>query len=469
VTRDGPRTKAQGPRTAITGAVCVSVALFAASCASRTAPIPSAPVAIAHGEFVYPAVPPALQKSPGADLIDVGWRYLQGDNAAAADRTFGFALRRNAKLYPARAGLGYVALARRDLNRALSTFNEVLTTAPGYAPALAGRGEALLALGRQEEALTALERALAADATLADVRRRVDVLRFRSLQDAIEAAREAARSGREADARAAYLRALTASPDSPFLLREIGLLDRKSGHPDDALEEFKRATALDPNDTASLIQIGELLHERGDYAGAEAAYRQAADIEPSPELAARLVAAAKNAREAKLPAEFLAALTAPQLTRGELAAIIGVRLADLVREARERQVVVTDTRGHWAAEWIGPVARAGIMDPFANHTFQPRTRVRRGDLATAVSGLLALIAARDPDVRARLEQRPTIADLTPRHTQYRAVAAAVGSGVMPLLAGDRFQVAQPVSGVEAVEAIDRVRALAARTQQLPVF
>jgi tetratricopeptide (TPR) repeat protein len=450
-------------------AACVCVALLAAGCAARSVPIPPAAVAIAHGEFVYPAVPPALQGSPGADLIAVGWRYLQGDNAAAADRTFTFALRRNAKLYPARTGLGYVALARRDVAGALSTFDEALKMDPSYAPALAGRGEALLALGRQDDALNAFEGALAADATLAEVRRRIDVLQFRSLQDVIDAAREAARTGREADARVAYGRALTASPDSPFLHRELGLLDRKTGRPDQALEEFKRAAALDSSDSLSLIQIGELLDERGDYAGAEAAYRQAADLEPSPELSARLAAATKNAREAKLPAEFRAALSAPQLTRGELAAIIGVRLAELVREARERQIVITDTRGHWAAEWIGRVARAGIIDPFANHTFQPRTRVRRGDLATAVTRLLALVAARDPDVRARLEQRPAIADLTPGHIQYRAAASAVAAGVMPLLAGDRFQVAQPVSGPEAVEAIDRVRALAARTQPLAVF
>jgi tetratricopeptide (TPR) repeat protein len=450
-------------------AACACVALLAAGCAARRAPIPPAAVAIAHGEFVYPAVPPALQGAPGADLIAVGWRYLQGDNAAAADRTFAFALRRNAKLYPARTGLGYVALARRDVTGALSTFDEALKMDPSYAPALAGRGEALLALGRQDDALNAFEGALAADATLADVRRRVNVLQFRSLQDVIDAAREAARAGREADARALYGRALTVSPDSPFLHRELGLLDRKTGRPDQALEEFKRAAALDSSDSLSLIQIGELLDERGDYAGAEAAYRQAADLEPSPELSARLAVATKNAREAKLPAEFRAALMAPQLTRGELAAIIGVRLGELVLEARERQIVLTDTRGHWAAEWIGRVARAGIIDPFANHTFQPRTRVRRGDLATAVTRLLALVAARDPDVRARLEQRPAIADLTPGHIQYRAAASAVAAGVMPLLAGERFQVAQPVSGPEAVEAIDRVRALAARTQSLAVF
>jgi tetratricopeptide (TPR) repeat protein len=446
--------------------------IVAAAIASGCAPkrtLPPAPVAIAHGEFVYPTLPPALLGKPGADLVDIGWRYLQGDDAFSAERTFSQALRRNAALYPARAGEGYVALSRRDFTRALALFDSALKANGFYAPALVGRGQTLLAMGREREAMTALEAALAADGSLADVRRRVEVLRFRGLQDVIEEARDLARKGRDEEARTAYRRALTASPESAFLHRELGLLERKAGRADQALQELNRAVGLDPSDAASLTQIGELLDQRSDFAGSEAAYRKAADIEPTPELSARIAATAKKGREARLPAEFTAALTAPQLSRGELAAIIGVRLEDVIADAPVRQVVITDTGGHWAAEWIGPVARAGVMDPFENHTFQPLARVGRGDLAVAVSRLLSVVAARDPEVRTRLAKRPVIADMTPRHVQYAAVLAAVASGVMPLLPGDRFLVAQQVTGAEAVDAIDRVRALAARTQPNSAF
>jgi hypothetical protein len=88
--------------------------------------------------------------------------------------------------------------------------------------------------------------------------------------------------------------------------------------------------------------------------------------------------------------------------------------------------------------------------------------VRRGDLATAVSRMLAIAAAGDPALKARLAERPAIADMNRRHAQYEAAAAAVASGVMPLLDGDRFQVARPVSGAEAVEVVDRVRALSSQ-------
>lgn len=441
--------------------------LLMSGCATHK--VPPAPVTVAHSEFVYPTVPAALKGRPGADLVDIGWRYLQSNNNSAADRTFAQALRQNAALYPARAGQGYVALAKRDFPHALSSFDSALAMSPSYAPALVGRGQALIALGREREALPALEAAIAADSSLTDVQRRIDVLRFRSIQELIESARDATRNGRVADARAAYERAIAASPESAFLYRELGLLDRKSGQVDQALGRFRRAADLDPMDTVSLIQIGELLEERKDYAGAEAAYRKAAQIDPTPELSTRIATAAKNAREAKLPPEFQAALTSTQLSRGELAALIGVRLEGLLRDAPARQVVVTDTRGHWAAEWMMMVAQAGVMDPYDNHTFQPRARVRRGDLATAMSRLLGLIAMRDPDLRTRIAQRPAIADLTPRHTQYAAAAAVVATGVMPLLAGDRFQVAQAVTGPEATDAIERVRALSTRTQTNSAF
>ncbi|HLG53759.1 MAG TPA: tetratricopeptide repeat protein [Vicinamibacterales bacterium] len=436
--------------------LCVTLA----GCASRV--VPPVPTTAAHPDFLYPTVPVAMQRTFGAEHVDLGWRYLQIDDLRSADREFAAALKSHAKIYPAHAGHGYVALARKDFDRAVTAFDSALAAASTYVPALVGRGQALLALRKESEALAAFDAAVTADPSLTDVRRRAEVLRFRNLQDIIEAARAAASAGRMSEARIAYGRALAASPESAFLHRELGIVERKDGRADQALAHLRRAFDLDPMDVASLVQIGELLEGREDFAGAEAAYRQAAALDPSADLTARLAVVSKRAREARLPAEFTAALTSEQLTRGELAALIGVRLEELLRQAPERQVVITDTREHWAATWIAAVAQAGVIDPYENHTFQPRTRVRRGDLATAVSRLLAVVAANDTALRARLDQRPAIADMTQRHVQYPAAAVVVASGVMPLLDGDRFQVGRPVSGAEAVEVVERVRALAAR-------
>jgi tetratricopeptide (TPR) repeat protein len=442
-------------------AVALALALFAAACAAKKVPPPA--TSLAHPEFLYPAVPVAMQKTFAAEHVDLGWRYLQIDDLRGADREFAAALKSNSQMFPAHAGQGFVALARRDFDRAMTAFDASLSVSPSYVPALVGRGQTLLALRREAEALAAFDAALTADPSLGDVRQRAEVLRFRGVQDLIETAREAAKANRFAEARAAYERAIAASPDSAFLYRELGVLERRAGNGEQALARLRRATELDPLDTAAYVRLAELLESRDDFPGAEAAYRKAVELDPSPELETKLATAAKNARESKLPVEFKAALTAAQITRGDLAAMIGVRLEPIIRAAPAGQVVVTDMRGHWAAPWIAQVAGAGIMPPFENHTFQPNATVRRGDLAVAVSRLLVRLATSDAGLRARIAQRPAIADMNKSHVQYTAAAAAVAAGVMPLLEGDRFQVGRPVSGGEAVDVLDKVRALSGQT------
>jgi tetratricopeptide (TPR) repeat protein len=445
-------------RVIVVRAAAAALALLVASCAARTPPpLPATP---RYAEFVYPSVPPELRQAEGADRVDAGWRFLQNGDLRNAEREFTAALDRTPGLYPAQAGTAYVALAREQRERAVAAFDAALTGAPRYVPALVGRGQALLALGRDDEALGAFEAALAVDPTLADLNRRVELLRFRNVQELIAGARTAAGAGRVPEARAGYERALRATPDSPFLHRELALLERRAGNRDAALTHFRRAAELDPSDAVSLVQIGELLEERQDFAGAEAAYRKAAAIDPSPDLSAKIAAVSERAREARLPEPFRAIAAASEITRGDLAALIGVRLEPLLREAPPRAAVATDVSGHWAAPWISAVVRAGVMEPFENHTFQPRARVRRGDLAQAVSRLLTLASASRPGLRAQMTAKPAIADMAPTHLSYPAVAVAVSAGVLPLADGSRFQVGRAVTGAEAIEAIDRIRSLA---------
>jgi tetratricopeptide (TPR) repeat protein len=440
------------------GVVAVLLALVVSACATRAIP-PPLPPALKYGDFVYPAVPSTLQSSPAAPSIERGWRYLQNDDLGNAQKEFDRALKQSRTFYPARAGEGYVSLARRDYDKALAAFDAALTADRSYAPALVGRGQALLGLNRDADALAAFEQALAVDATLADVRRRVEVLQFRNVQALIERARSAAAAGRLDEARTAYERAIGMSPDSAFLYHEIGVLERRQGNTDRALEHLRKATELDPSDAAALVEAGSILEDRGDFDAALTEYQRAAALEPSADLAARIAAVTAKAREAKLPAEFKAIPQSPAITRGELAALLGIRLEPLLRSAATRQEVVTDIRNHWAAPWITLTINAGVLDAYQNHTFQPQSRIRRADLATAVSRVIGLIARRKPDLQQKMNERPRIADMSTAHLNYPAVAVAVSTGVLALTDG-RFQVSRQVSGAEAIDAVSRLQAIA---------
>jgi hypothetical protein len=142
-----------------------------------------------------------------------------------------------------------------------------------------------------------------------------------------------------------------------------------------------------------------------------------------------------------------------------VAALVGVRLRVVLAAAKSRpSAVATDVRGHWASRWIIEVIRAGVMDVFPNHTFQPRAVVRRSDLAQAVARILALTGG-SPSRADR--NRVTMADVGPGHLRYDDISTAVAAGVLSLDGGS-FRPSRPVTGQEAADAVGRLERLAAR-------
>jgi tetratricopeptide (TPR) repeat protein len=436
------------------------ILLLLVACAPKTRPaVVTAP---RYPSFIYPGVPPALTvQSALADRHRLAWNHLQAGDLRAAEREFRWVTGQLSTFFPAETGLGYVSLAKRDYREALEHFELGLAVAPNYPAGLVGRGEALLAMGRDADAIVNFEAAVAADPSLTDLRPRIESLRFRALEQQVSTARKAREAGRFEEAAAAYQRALAASPDSGFLYRELALTEQRLDRPNDALAHARKALELDPNDVRAHVISGEVLESQLQYEAAIGEYEAAAAIEPSEDLTRRIEAVRERAALAALPAEYHTIQANPAISRAQLAALIGVRLDDLVRLAARRPApVLTDTRGNWASPWITAVVRAGVMDPFPNHTFQPAATIRRGDLAVAISRLLALTGPRHQESLERWrEGRPRFDDLPPTHLTYPAAALAVEARVLEPLEGQTFQPGRPVSGMEAIEAIDRVDAL----------
>jgi len=442
--------------------VIASLATLSPGCAPKAPPV--APGAPKYPDFVFPSVPADLAKSAQVKTHDAAWRQLQAGDPRGALKSFEQILKQNPSFYPADAGAGWASLAARDAKPAAAAFERALKRSPKYVPALAGRGEALLALKDEAGALASLEAALAVEPDLPEVRRRVEVLRFRGLEGQLTAARTARDAGRVDEARQAYARALELSPDSAFVYRELAEVERKAGDLAVALEHARAAARIDPTDGAAFVLVGEVCEERGEFDAAIDAYLQAQALDAVPDIAQRIERLRREAALAQLPQQYRELGNAARVTRGDLAALLGIRLESVVKSARQREgVLLTDVRGHWAAIWISAVARAGILQPYANHTFQARNVVRRGDLAEAASRVLATIGARDKKLAdAWSGKRLAFSDLGGGHALYPAASVAVASGVMSRQEKDAFGASTVVSGAEAVATVDRLEALAVK-------
>ena len=444
----------------LTLALLLLLLSLAAACAPKAAPS-TAPGDPKFPDFVFPK---AAGQTPGDVLFqhETAWRFLQAGDMRAAERGFSLLVKRSPGFYPAETGLGYTALARKDAKGALDHFDRVIAADPKYAPALAGRGRALLALDDPARALESFDAALAVDPSLPAIRSTADVLRLQVMQGGVGDARKAAEEGRLAEARAAYERAVLASPQSPFLFRELALVELRDGRLPAALAHALKAVELEPGDARNHTALADVFEAQGDYAKAIEALTAAAAAEPGDVLTRRIAALRDKEAATALPPEYQAIEASQAVTRAQLAAMIGLQLAPILTRAPESNTpLATDVRGNWAADWIIPVTRAGFMEVFVNHTFQPDAAIRRADLARAVSRILNVIATGNPQLANRLRAaRRKFPDVPPGHLQYPSVSVAVESGAIATVDDGSFQLARPVSGAEALAAIRRLQELA---------
>ena len=451
-------------RRALLLAILAALTVVAAACAPKVAPTIPPSTTPHFPDYVFPSIPRQLG-TPGVDALhELGWQWLQSGDAKTAERNFTAALRQLPGFYPSEAGLGYSALARKDAKEAATHFDRALSANSSYAPALAGRGEALLALGQRDQALASFEAAIAADPQLSTMRSRIEVLRFRGLQDDVDAARKAADAGRLPEARTLYERTIASSPESPFLYRELAIIEKREGNLTSALAHAQKAATLNPTESRNFATIGDIYEAQSDFPKAVDAYSTALALEPNEAIETKLDELRARVAFAAMPEEYRTIGSSPSVTRAQLAALIGVRLEDLLKRApRSNSIVITDTRGLWAAPWILSTARAQIMEVYPNHTFQPNMSVRRGELAQAASHVLSLIAPTNPRVAASLKNaRGRFPDVSPNHVSYNAVSGVVETGVMSVTSDGSFQLSRPATGEEAVAAVNRLVELSGR-------
>jgi tetratricopeptide (TPR) repeat protein len=443
--------------------VVVAMPLAMVGCGSKPVVAPAtAPGAPKFPDFVFPEAPSGLAPPDVTSRYTSAWQTLQSGDAKAADRDFAAILKQTPAFYPAEAGLGYAALARHDASGAVTHFDKALTANATYAPALAGKGDALVVEGHTDGAIEAYQAALAADANLVPLKTRIDALKFRSAQDLVASARKAADAGHFDEARREYHSAITASPESAFLHRELAQVERRAGDNAAAIAEAQHAVTLDPADSRALTLIAEVYESGQQWSQAADAYAAVNALEPSDALVSRIDLMRQKAALDAMPVEFKSIDGASTVTRAQLAALLGVHLEDLLGRARgSNAVLTTDTRTSWAAPWIMAVTRAGVMEAFPNHTFQPDAPVRRADLASAASRVLTIIGSEKPKLAPKWrDQRPHFSDLSPAHLSYPAAALAVSAGVMTPLDGETFQLTRPVTGPEALDAVTKLEALA---------
>jgi tetratricopeptide (TPR) repeat protein len=169
-------------------------------------------------------------------------------------------------------GIGGLQLGKHRFADALETAHQALALAPQLPAARAVEVDALVELGRYDDATTAVGELLALRVDLTSLAR-VSYLRelHGNIDGAVAAMREAASSPALAPENTAYVQTL------------LGNLLVFAGHPDQAKAAYQQALATVPNHAAAIAGLGRLAVGRGDLKGAIADFEHASAILPLPE------------------------------------------------------------------------------------------------------------------------------------------------------------------------------------------
>jgi len=162
--------------------------------------------------------------------------------------------------------LGNIFLAENQWEPAVANFRQVLSLAPDHALACVNLSLALQELGRHDEALEAIDRALAIAPAVADWHlKRGYVLQ---MQSRFESAGDAYRS------------AIALQPDLAKAYANLGSVLEQGGQLDGAVANYRKAVELAPQDPDLLFNLGAGLQAKRQFDEAVTCYRGVLRLDP---------------------------------------------------------------------------------------------------------------------------------------------------------------------------------------------
>lgn len=179
---------------------------------------------------------------------------------------------------PATIAQGSLAAARHDFDLSLEWGEKAAAIAPDDPNVQAVVGDALLELGRYDQAFAAFQRMIDLRPDLAAYSR---ISYARELQGDVDGAVEAMMAAESA---------ASSGSDAAFAAFQLGELEWNRGKPDDAIAHYQRAAVLDPDAVRAQAALARAAYYAGDEDQAVDQYRSVVERLPLPQYVSELAA-----------------------------------------------------------------------------------------------------------------------------------------------------------------------------------
>jgi tetratricopeptide (TPR) repeat protein len=358
-------------------------------------------------------------------------------------------------------GLGYIAMARENFPAAEQNLVQALNDHPHFLLARLGLAQVFQKTGEQEKAFSELREVLNTNPENSWARKEYEQIKASMTDQAIEEARQAQGAGEAERAKQAYLRALQYSPESAKVHLALADIYKKENKISSVLVHLSAAAASDPENIKILADLAQTLAEAKEYERSLEVYEKILEIDQGNRSAKEQVESLKNKLGIyELPSRYNEIPLTETVTREDVAALLAVKLGDLLGEPGSQPPIMVDISASWAAKFILKVASLRLLEVYANHTFQPRKNLSRGDLAET---LFRTVRYLEQNGHRFIRQIPPgqiqIADVPTDQYNYQPISQILSYQIMELYPDRTFRPNLTVPGQEAVRAIDILLAL----------
>jgi len=359
-------------------------------------------------------------------------------------------------------GLAYADLLLGDLAHAEEGFKASLWSFPDMTPARIGLAQIYESRRESEKVLGEYREILKRDPDDLWAKPRFEALRDNLVKAAMADARVALAAGDRETAKREFLKVLFFAPETAEAHLDLARIYRQEKNAAGALLHFKAAMEGRTADKALLREYAEYLADSGELGQSLDILEKLAALEP------RDAAIGKRIEELKarlgiyeLPNQYSDIPSLEAVAREDLAALIGVKFGDLLSSPGRRTEILVDISMSWAQKYIVKVASLDIMSVFDNHTFQPRRIINRAELADTAVRLIGVLQSRGAKFVPLVEtRRIQVADVSADSYYHQAIIRALSFQVLTLTPGRMFEPERTVPGNEAIRVMDLILGLA---------
>ncbi|MGB7296730.1 MAG: tetratricopeptide repeat protein [Candidatus Aminicenantales bacterium] len=386
------------------------------------------------------------------------WDYLRQGRLDRAEKAF-LRLGPASPLY--NMGLGYVFLLREDFASAEGYFRLAVEESPGSLLAHLGLAQLYQKIGNEDKIFNELREVLKIEPTNFWAKEIYESLKTQKTELAIETARAAIARGDTGSGKESYLRALHYSPESIPAHLALARLYRDEDRLSNALVHMKAASSIEPDNIGILNAYAETLAEAGDYEQSLEIYQKILGLDTGNKQAQERIENLKNRLGiVEIPSLYNEIPLARAITREDLAALLAVKLKDVLGDTSSQPPIMIDISTSWASKFIIKATSLRLLEVHPNHAFQPKRPVNREELAMT---LLKVIHHLEGQGHKFIPQIPLemiqIRDIAPDHYSYRTISQILSYQVMELYPDKTFRPDLTVSGADAVRTFDIMLAL----------